>query len=116
MIDDEEAAPFPKILVSFFENPEDQKPDIKALARLLRGKEPLPEGSRRTRGDVGLKAYWRTGVQLAASAGLSRSVQEQGPACERDRPNYSQENRRSAQARHEYRGCCSTNRRRQQSR
>jgi hypothetical protein len=41
-----EAAPLAKILVSFFENPEDQKPDIKALARLLRSKEPLPEGLR----------------------------------------------------------------------
>jgi hypothetical protein len=42
----EELTSLAKILVSFFENPEDQKPDIKALARLLRSKEPLPEGLR----------------------------------------------------------------------
>jgi hypothetical protein len=46
MIDDEEATPLAKILASFFENPEDQKPDIKALARLLRSREPLPDGLR----------------------------------------------------------------------
>jgi hypothetical protein len=65
MIDDEEEPSLAKILVSFFENPEDQKPDIKALAQLLRSKEPLPEGpSRRARGDAGLEAPRRTGVQL----------------------------------------------------
>jgi hypothetical protein len=46
MTADEETTPLAKILGSFFENSEDQKPDIKALARLLRGKEPLPEGLR----------------------------------------------------------------------
>jgi len=40
----EELTPLAKVLVSFFENPEDQKPDIKALARLLRAGEPLPQG------------------------------------------------------------------------
>jgi hypothetical protein len=41
---DEELTPVEKILVSFFENPEDRKPDIKKLARLLRSGEPLPPG------------------------------------------------------------------------
>jgi hypothetical protein len=43
---DEEAMPLAKILVSFFRNPENQKPDVKRLARLLRSKKPLPKGLR----------------------------------------------------------------------
>lgn len=43
---DDKISPLVETIVSFFENPENKKPDVKRLARLLRSKEPLPEGLR----------------------------------------------------------------------
>jgi hypothetical protein len=43
---DDKMSPLVETIVSFFENPENKKPDVKRLARLLRSKEPLPKGLR----------------------------------------------------------------------
>lgn len=52
-----------EILAHFFENPEDQRPDVKELARLLRMEdEPLPAGFRSALAEVlvpGFPANWR---------------------------------------------------------
>lgn len=39
-------SPWDAVLLSFFEAPKSVKPDVKALARLLRSDEPLPEAFR----------------------------------------------------------------------